>query len=1278
MKHTCLPVIAVAVLVSGTGTTPAADWPMWRYDAYRSAASPQQLPASLYLHWVRELPPLKPAWPDQPKMQLDAVYEPIVLGQTLYVGSSVYDAVIALDTQTGAEKWKFFADGPVRFAPVGWEGKLYFAADDGYLYCLDAERGTLLWKFRGGPSERKVLGNERLVSTWPARGAPVLADGIVYFAASIWPFMGVFIHALDARSGEVVWTNDGDGATFMKQPHGADAFAGVAPQGPLVVAGDYLLIPGGRSIPALYDRKTGRMLRYLLAENSKRGGGSAVSAGGNVFLNGGAVFELASQKFLGAGGELVVPTADILFTASSSGSLKALDLKNAAVKTVETKDKKGNPVKLTRWTADEVGAGRLPVGKGPTGSTSKLECLIQSGSRLYGGSPGLVAAVDLPLRKETQTAVSWQASVPGTPASLVAADDRLFVVTREGQLLCFGPGQRKAVRHALPKPPDPPLDAWTRKAHAILDGTGVRQGYAVAWGVGSGRLVSELARQSDLRLIVIEPDEKKANAFRDQLIAAQLLGTRVEVHVTDPLSVPLPPYLASLMVSENLAEAGIEPGRDFVDKVFASLRPFGGVACLPPTPNLDVRREVAALGLEQARVNQANGWVYLVREGALPGSANWTHEHADAANTRVSRDRLVKAPLGVLWFGGPSHDGILPRHGHGPQPQVVDGRLFIEGIDMLRCMDIYTGRILWETSLPGVGAFYNNTAHQPGANAAGTNFVSSHDGIYVVYGQSCLRLDPATGKEMARFRLPILPGMKDSPRWGYLNVVGDFLIGGADPLFDPNLFKPVLAAKPDDDDKKSDADPPGAFQPEQKKPAEPMGLLGRLTTALSRGANDNLSSSRHLVVMDRHSGKVLWSVSARYGFRHNGVCAGGGRLYCIDRLSGPELVRMKRRGEEPRLPPRLLVFDLQTGKELWSSEEDVFGTWLSYSAEHDVLVESGRRAGDTLNDEPAGMRAYRAASGQVMWKKDYSGPAMLHGQSILMAGKACNLLTGEPKMREDPITGQPVEWTWMRTYGCNTPAASEHLLTFRSGAAGFFDLCHDGGTGNFGGFRSSCTNNLVVAGGILTAPDYTRTCVCSYQNQTSLALVHMPELEIWTYFGTKSVNGPVRRVGINLGAPGDRRAADGTLWLEYPAVGGVSPPVPVAVAGKPDWFRRHSSLVSGPMNWVAASGVKGASSITVTLDKDADLERTYTVRLYFVEPDQLKAGQRRFSVSLQGKEVVQDLDIARETGGAKQALVKEFKGIQAGKELNVRLVPTPGAAVAVPVLCGIEIIAEGW
>src|SRR5262245_10959969 len=165
----------VAALVLSGSRARAADWPMWRYDAARAAASPQQLAAELHLQWVRELPPLKPAWPDQPKMQFDAAYEPVVAGKLLYLGSPRDDTITAYDTTTGVERWRFFTDGPVRFAPVVWEGRLYATSDDGYLYCLDAAKGTLLWKFRGGPSDRKALGNERLISTWPARGAPVIA-----------------------------------------------------------------------------------------------------------------------------------------------------------------------------------------------------------------------------------------------------------------------------------------------------------------------------------------------------------------------------------------------------------------------------------------------------------------------------------------------------------------------------------------------------------------------------------------------------------------------------------------------------------------------------------------------------------------------------------------------------------------------------------------------------------------------------------------------------------------------------------------------------------------------------------------------------------------------------------------------------------------------------------------------------------------------------------------------------------------------------------------------
>jgi outer membrane protein assembly factor BamB len=675
---------------------------------------------------------------------------------------------------------------------------------------------------------------------------------------------------------------------------------------------------------------------------------------------------------------------------------------------------------------------------------------------------------------------------------------------------------------------------------------------------------------------------------------------------------------------------------DFIKKVYESLRPFGGVAWLNlPGGHIEELKRLELAGVEW---NVAGDMTLLSRVGPLLQSADWTHEHADAANTRVSKDKLVKAPLGLLWFGGPTNEAILPRHGHGPQPQVVDGRLFIEGVNILRAIDIYTGRLLWEASLPGIGKLYDNTAHQPGANGSGTNFIATPEGVYVAYDKSCVKLDPVTGQKTGEYKLPASPGETDAPTWGYINVVENYLIGGAEPIYNADLAK-------------------------------------------SRGENDNFSSSQKLVVMDRTSGNVLWTAAAQSGFRHNAICIGGGRLYCIDRLSGPELSRLKRRGEAAKHPPRLIAFDLAGGRELWTSAADVFGTWLSYSAEREILVEAGRPASDTISDEPRGMRAYRADKGERLWENEsYSGPAMLHHDTILMAGKACDLYTGAPRLRLHPLSGESVEWTWSRNYGCNTPMASEHLLTFRSGAAGYFDMCNDGGTGNFGGFRSSCSNNLIVAGGILTAPDYTRTCVCSYQNQTSIALVHMPEVETWTSFGSQSPKERVRSLGINLGAPGDRKDERGTLWLEYPSVGGNSPSIAVTLEPKePEWFRRHSSQVSGPgLNWVVASGAKGLTALRIKLADGDKQPRKYTLRLHFAEPDEIQAGERVFAVNVQGQPAIAALDVMKESGGQFISLVKEIRGVEVADELTIELAPAASSKLQASVLSGIEIQAEGW
>ena len=403
-----------------------------------------------------------------------------------------------------------------------------------------------------------------------------------------------------------------------------------------------------------------------------------------------------------------------------------------------------------------------------------------SGARIFVASVSIAAG-----GKELTPA--WQMEVEGTVVRLLAGADRLIAVTREGRLYCLGADKSEVIRHEEKRAGRPGPGRVDDQSSRHPQNRGQPRRLWRRHGVGHAPLRSGAGRHSQLHLIGLDKDDAKVRPMRQQLDANGLYGSRVALLTGGP-GILLPPYFASVVVVEA---DWLKQNFDSLPVLYNTLRPFGGTAYfLRSEGDESLRPMLEAAKLARAEITETSSAVVVRRQGPLPESANWTHEHGDASNTRVSKDKLVKAPLGLLWFGGPSNEGVLPRHGHGPQPQVIDGRLIIEGVDLLRAIDIYTGRLLWETKLPGVGDFYNNVSHQPGANASGSNVVSTRDGIYVVYGKSCLRLDPASGERISDFQLPISAEQKETPLWGYLNVIDDYLIGGADPILE-RQFSPV-------------------------------------------------------------------------------------------------------------------------------------------------------------------------------------------------------------------------------------------------------------------------------------------------------------------------------------------------------------------------------------------------------------------------------------------------------------------------------------------------------
>ena len=422
-------------------------------------------------------------------------------------------------------------------------------------------------------------------------------------------------------------------------------------------------------------------------------------------------------------------------------------------------------------------------------------------------------------------------------------------------------------------------------------------------------------------------------------------------------------------------------------------------------------------------------------------------------------------------------------------------------------------------------------------------------------------------------------------------------------------------------------------------------------------------------------------------------------IFAIDKIPVSMQNILSRRGIDVEGDFTLTAFNIETGDTIWQKKTDVFGSWLSYNKEYDILLQATRPSRDMIRGEPGErMIAHRASDGIILWdrKIDYYNPPILHGKKIIVDDFAYDVETGESINRTDPITGEEIQWAYTRTYGCNYIIGSENLLSFRSGAAGFYDLNNMGGTGNLGGFKSGCTSNLIAANGVLNAPDYTRTCSCSYQNQTSLSFVYMPHLEYWTNNEIKWSGKQVKQVGLNFGAPGDRMADNNTLWLDYPSVGGNSPDIPVEVTfaaadtasvkqhktlsrnsndKKVGYIRTNSfNIDTEDHSYVAASAVNGAQEIVVTLAKDAMNGSAYTVKLYFAEIESAKSETRVFNVDVQGENVLNNFNIAKEAGGVNKLTTKAVEGVSIQDKLVIKLYSANPNIL--PLLSGIEVISS--
>ena len=817
-----ITVFALCLLIGflsqcGSGHRTGIGWMTFRSDNTHSGYSSETLSLPLSRQWsFQSSKAPEPAWPEpgeeMQRMQLDNAFHTTVAYETVYFGSSVDHAVHALDARTGKEKWRFYTDAPVRYSPSIADHRIYAGSDDGFVYCLDARSGRPLWKYRAGPGAEKVLGNGHMISLWPVRTNILVDQEIAYFGAGVFPYEGIVVCALDARDGSVIWRND----TVGDHEHEL-AFGGISPQGYLVASENILYVPSSRAMPAAFDKHSGDFL-YYLEPGGKVGGVWTVLDRDHIIAGvdlSGTPAKVAYDEQTGErredmhawfpGIDLVV-TPDTSYTLTQEGIYalnrhRYLELQQSRVKDLRQKrdSLRGRlrDISSRISAVDQASAARLSREReeisGMINELAEIENLLKPemfrwetpsdglntiilmNQHIFAGGKEKVLAYEAGTGEE-----AWKAELHGDVKGLSASNGRLLVSTDTGHIYCFG--QQAVTPHTQDEPGSeiPPFGEgqsqtpYRTAAADILERTGIIGGYALVLGCDSGRLAYELAKSSELRIIGIAPDAKRVQAIRKRLAPTGLYGHRIMVAEWNPDL--LPDYFANLIVSEGLIATGSLD--EISTEIFRVLKPHGGMAVFgtpreapPGLPEIDLTRVSAWFesGIHGAEVvkERTETWLAYTRKG-LKGAGVWTEEYGNPGNTACSGDELVKGPLGILWFGDPGSKKMLDRHAKAQSPLSMDGRMFIQGEEVITAYDAYNGVRLWEKDIAG--------AVRPRVDVDGGNFSMNKDSLYVGAYDHCFRLDPATGTVLGDFLLPDSPTDR-SYRWAHVSATASHLFG---------------------------------------------------------------------------------------------------------------------------------------------------------------------------------------------------------------------------------------------------------------------------------------------------------------------------------------------------------------------------------------------------------------------------------------------------------------------------------------------------------------------
>jgi hypothetical protein len=326
-----------------------------------------------------------------------------------------------------------------------------------------------------------------------------------------------------------------------------------------------------------------------------------------------------------------------------------------------------------------------------------------------------------------------------------------------------------------------------------------------------------------------------------------------------------------------------------------------------------------------------------------------------------------------------------------------------------------------------------------------------------------------------------------------------------------------------------------------------------------------------------------------------------------------------------------------------------------------------------------------AEQGNKLWSRDanYMNRPTIVEDIVIAEPWAFELHTGTPKKRQNPLTGEDSDWQFSRPgHHCGVVTATPNMMFFRSGFIGYYDLYADSGTKHFAGQRLGCWVNAIPGNGLVVIPEASAGCVCLFSITSTVVLEPREDRSpSWGIYSLGGSTTPVKRLAVNLGAPGDRRDPFNRLWLSYPrptTVGRMEftfdiKPKMLPKGGFDARNEESLAIANAEVPWVLSSQAKGLEQCQLPLVGPHDPPANYKVTLHFAELDEtIEPGKRVFDVRLQGETVATGLDVVKEAGGPLRSVTREFSNIRVTGDLVLQLSPVAGE----PILSAIEVERE--